>query len=100
MDYVVPVPSPPARESDGRVRPVARWARIRAAQEDMSVSRLLRLMLEGQMEQESAYQSAMERYLQRPGVILKGTGVILKGTGVILKGKGDTYPKQDELHER
>ncbi len=64
---------------------VARWARIRAAIEDTSVSRLVGQMLKEEMVKEENYQKAMERYLQRkPGQISKS-------------GK---YPKREELYDR
>jgi hypothetical protein len=43
----------------------ARWARMEAAREDTSVSRLLGRMLEERMEQQDEYAKAMKRALAR-----------------------------------
>ena len=65
---------------------VARWARIRAAEKDTSVSRLVGEMLREKMRGEDAYQSAMQKYLsQRPKK---------------LKKPGTRYPRREDLHER
>jgi hypothetical protein len=65
---------------------VARWARIRAAEEDTSVSRLVGEMLREKMFEESAYEASMHAYLdQSPGK---------------LKKEGQTYPDREELHDR
>lgn len=64
---------------------VARWARIRAAKENTSVSRLVGDLLRRYMEEEEAYKASMTQFLSRRPVVLKG------------KGK---YPKREELHER
>jgi hypothetical protein len=65
---------------------VARWARIRAAEEDTSLSRLVGEMLREKMRDESNYQAAMQNYLaQSPRM---------------LKKKGDKYPDREELHDR
>jgi plasmid stability protein len=65
---------------------VARWARIRAAEKDTSVSRLVGEMLREKMRNEAVYQSAMQQYLtQRPKK---------------LKKPGTRYPRREELHER
>lgn len=65
---------------------VARWARIRAAEHDTSVSRLVGEMLEEKMHQEDQYEEAMEEYLAR--------------TPRRLKSEDARYPKRGELHER
>jgi hypothetical protein len=65
---------------------VARWARIRAAERNTSVSRLVGEMLKEKMQEEEAYLPAMERYLA-------------KGPQV-LKKAGSPYPRREELHER
>jgi hypothetical protein len=44
---------------------VARWARIEAAKEDTSVSRLVGEMLREQMAEEENYEKAMKRALRR-----------------------------------
>jgi plasmid stability protein len=65
---------------------VARWARIRAAEEDTSVSRLVGELLREKMLNESNYQTAMQNYLaQSPRV---------------LKNKGEKYPDREMLHDR
>ena len=65
---------------------VARWARIRAAEKDTSVSRLVGEMLREKMRGEDAYQAAMQKYLsQRPKK---------------LKKAGTRYPRREDLHER
>lgn len=65
---------------------VARWARIRAAELNTSVSRLLGEMLERQMLEEQNYHAARKRYLS--------------GEPCILNEAGEQYPRRDELHER
>jgi hypothetical protein len=65
---------------------VARWARIKAAERNTSVSRLLGEMLQERMQEEEGYLLAMEQYL---------------GQGPqILKQAGERYPRREELHER
>jgi len=64
---------------------VARWARVRAAEKDISVSRLVGEMLKEKMQEERAYEAAMRLYLSRKPVMLK------QRTG---------YPNRDELHDR
>jgi hypothetical protein len=65
---------------------VARWARIRAAEEETSLSRLVGEMLREKMIEEKTYQAAMVRYLsQAPRVI---------------KRRGEKYPQRKELHGR
>ena len=63
---------------------VARWARIRAAELDKSLSRLVGEMLKEQMVAEKGYDTARRRYLSR-----KATPI---STG--------TYPRRDDLHDR
>ena len=65
---------------------VARWARIRAAEEDTSVSRLVGEMLREKMAAEQAYQTAMEEYLSR--------------SPQKLKKRGAKYPKRGDLYAR
>ena len=45
---------------------MARWARIRAAEDDTSVSRLVGEMLREKMLAEKSYQMAMDEYLSQP----------------------------------
>jgi plasmid stability protein len=65
---------------------VARWARIRAAEKDTSVSRLVGEMLREKMRGEDAYQAAMQKYLSQPPKKLKKPGT--------------RYPRREDLHER
>jgi hypothetical protein len=65
---------------------VARWARIRAAELNTSVSRLVGEMLREQMREEDSYQAAMNHYLsQKPKV---------------LRRPAEKYPSREELHDR
>jgi len=65
---------------------VARWARIRAAEEDTSLSRLVGEMLRDKMLEESAYETSMRNYLaQAP---------------IRLKKRGQRYPDREKLHDR
>ena len=65
---------------------VARWARVRAAERNTSVSRLVGEMLRETMHREEEYGLAMQRYLGRAPTVLSEAG------------RG--YPRRDELHER
>ncbi|MDY6952656.1 MAG: hypothetical protein SWE60_14185 [Thermodesulfobacteriota bacterium] len=65
---------------------VARWARIRAAEEDTSLSRLVGEWLRQKMGEEEHYRTSMQNYLgQSPSV---------------LKKEGDRYPDREGLHDR
>lgn len=65
---------------------VAAWARIRAAELETSVSRLVGEMLRQKMIEEGTYQASMEQYLsQSPSMI---------------KEPGTKYPTREKLHER
>jgi hypothetical protein len=63
----------------------ARWARVEAAQRDISVSRLVRELLREHMRGQYAYEDAMRRYLARAPKALKDEG---------------HYPTREELHDR
>jgi len=64
---------------------LAQWARIRAAERNTSVSRLVGELLQEKMREEEDYRLAMEQYLsQKPGVLSKS---------------GTSYPKREELHD-
>ena len=65
---------------------VARWARIRAAERDTSLSRLVGEMLREKMLDESNYRMSMQNYLAQSPRVLKKTG--------------DTYPDREALHDR
>lgn len=64
---------------------VLRWAKIRAAQRDTSVSRLIGEMLREHMRHDSAYEQAMEAYLASPPTRLSEDG---------------RYPSREALHDR
>ena len=65
---------------------VARWARIRAAERDTSLSRLVGELLREKMIEEETYQEARQHYLsQEPSR---------------LKSPEEKYPRREELHER
>lgn len=53
---------------------VARWARIRAAELNTSVSRLVGQLLREKILDEKRYQMAMRQYLSQPPRVLKGPG--------------------------
>lgn len=65
---------------------VVRWTRIRAAEGDTSVSRLVGEMLREKMRDERNYQTSMQNYLAQ--------------SPFVLKKKGDDYPDREELHDR
>jgi hypothetical protein len=65
---------------------VARWARIKAAEQDTSVSRLVGEMLREKMLNEQSYHSSMRRYLSREPCRLSR--------------RGARYPRREEIHER
>jgi hypothetical protein len=65
---------------------VARWARIKAAELDTSVSKLFGEMLREKMIRDQSYQQAMQRFLSKS---------LRK-----LRGSGTPYPSRDEIHER
>jgi hypothetical protein len=65
---------------------VARWARIKAAEQDTSVSRLVGEMLREKMMSERSYHSSMRRYLSREAHPLSKPG--------------KSYPTREEIHER
>jgi hypothetical protein len=65
---------------------VARWARIKAAERNTSVSRLVGELLKEKMREEEDYRRAMEHFLaQKPQM---------------LKKPGERYPKREELYDR
>jgi len=51
---------------------VARWARIRAAERNTSVSRLVGELLKEEMRAEKGYRQAMERFLARKPICTDG----------------------------
>ena len=65
---------------------VARWARIRAAELDSSVSRLIGEMLRERMLEEKGYEVARQQYLAR--------------APLPLKKRDARYPGRAELYDR
>ena len=65
---------------------VARWARVMAAEQNTSVSRLVGEMLREKMNAEHNYQIAMQQYLSRPPNVLKFPG--------------EKLPAREELYDR
>lgn len=63
----------------------ARWARIEAARQDVSVSQFLGDLLRERMQREEGYAAAMARYRAGRPARLKSS---------------DRYPSRQELHER
>ena len=64
----------------------AAWARVRAAERDMSLSRYVGEMIHKQMRHSRRYEQAMRAALaQKP---------------LDLKGPWKAYPKREELHDR
>jgi hypothetical protein len=64
---------------------VALWARVWAARNDTSVSRILGEILRERMLQEEGYEAAMHQFLSVPPRVLKTSG---------------DYPSREETHER
>ena len=64
----------------------AAWARSRAAEHDMSLSRFIGELLEGTMRGSHEYRTAMHAFLSRPPTDLNKDGA--------------PYPSRDELHDR
>lgn len=64
---------------------VLRWAKVRAAQQDTSVSRLVGEMLQERMREDNAYEQAMQAYLSTPPRRLSETG---------------EYPAREALYDR
>jgi hypothetical protein len=65
---------------------VAKWARVRAAEQDKSLSRFLSDLLAAEMSRLAAYDEAMLSYLSRKPYVLRK--------------KGAKYPRRDELYDR
>lgn len=63
---------------------VARWARVRAAEREVSLAQFLGGLLKERMHQEASYETAMLRYLSR--------------APRELRRQEDTYPDREELH--
>ena len=65
---------------------VANWARIRAAEQETSVSRLVGEMLEEKMHEEEVYHAALQQFLSKKPAMIKEPGT--------------KYPSRDKLHDR
>jgi hypothetical protein len=65
---------------------VARWARVKAAGQDKSLSRFLADLLEERMRQESDYEAGLE--------------IFRSVEPVRLREPGETLPTRDELYDR
>lgn len=63
---------------------VARWARVRAAELDTSLSQLVGRMLKERMAAEKRYETARRRFLSRKAVRISS----------------GPYPRRGDLHER
>lgn len=64
---------------------VARWARIEAARQGRSMSRLIGELVEAHMSESEAYETHMREYLARDAAPI---------------GDGAPYPKREELYDR
>jgi len=64
---------------------VLRWAKVWAAKQGTSVSRLVGEMLRDRMRRDDAYEAAMEAYLSTPPRRLSETG---------------RYPAREDLYDR
>jgi len=64
----------------------AAWARVQAARQDMSVSRMVGEMLQSRMRESVEYEDSMQRFLARAPVKLK-------------RGRG-RYATREEAHDR
>jgi hypothetical protein len=65
---------------------VARWARIKAAEQDKSLSKFLDDLLEERMRHESDYEAAR--------------GGFMAGKPFAFREPGEKLPARDEIHER
>ena len=67
---------------------MARWARIMAAKQNTSVSRLVGELLREKMLEEQNYQIAMQQYLSQPPKVLKPQGEKLPVREALYDRKG------------
>jgi hypothetical protein len=65
---------------------IARWARVKAAEQDKSLSRFLADLLEERMKHESEYQQARRRFMA--------------GEPFAFREPGEKLPTRDEIHDR
>ena len=66
---------------------LARWARVQAAEHDMSLSRFLAELLRKEKERDRGYETAMRAYLSR-------------NPDLLFSEPGTRYPTKDEIHDR
>jgi hypothetical protein len=66
---------------------VARWARIKAAERDTSVSQLVGEMLKEKMRDDDGYEAAMREHF-----------AMVKP--IALRKPGERFPTRDELYDR
>jgi hypothetical protein len=66
---------------------IAAWARVHAAQRNVSLSRFVGELLAQHLREAREYDAAMRRYLA-------------KAPFKALKGRSERYPPRDELHDR
>jgi len=64
---------------------VARWARIKAAEQDTSVAQLVGELLRAHMLEEDAYEAAMKEHFSQKPKVLRARR---------------RYPSRDAMHER
>lgn len=65
---------------------VARWARVKAAEQDKSLSKFLGDLLEERMRHESDYEAARRRFMA--------------GQPFAFREPGEKLPTRDEIHDR
>ena len=64
----------------------ASWVRVKAAEQNKSVSRFIGELLQQQMKERLEYQRAMESFLSKPPIKLREPG--------------EPLPKREELYDR
>jgi hypothetical protein len=65
---------------------IAAWARHRAAERDVSLSRFIGELLETTMRESREYRAAMQSFLSRQPTVLKDQDA--------------QYPRREDLHDR
>lgn len=65
---------------------VARWARVKAAEQDKSLSRFLAEMLEDRMRHDADYEAARQRFLS--------------GKPFAFREPGEKLPTREEIYDR
>lgn len=64
----------------------AKWVRVKAAEQNKSMSRFLGDLLQQHMKDRVAYQRAMEQWLSKPPYVLRQPG--------------EPLPTRNEIHDR